>query len=172
MLNKILTRTSLLAVAATLGFTGVASAKAGDRSFQQTYPYASALCAKVNSGHTPPKLKSSEAQVKQACATLENAFGPLQAAVQSANSQFTTGVANARAATQAACAKGQPRPHCRQVRRQDRLMIMTLRQQHRAAVRLYYTSIEANRRTFWSTIRSLRGGSSVKPDRPIAPQDS
>lgn len=171
MLNRVLAGAGVAAAVVAIGFTGLASARAGDKTFAQTYPYASALCSRVAAGHTPAKLRGSEAQVKQACATLETAFGPLQSAVLAGQSQFAAGVAAARAATQQACAPGQPRPHCRQVRRADRLTIMSLRRQHRAAVRLYYTSIEVNRRRFWSTIRSLRGGRSLTPDRPVAVQN-
>jgi hypothetical protein len=173
MLNRVVvTRTCAVAVAASLGISGSASAKAGDRSFAQTYPVASALCARVAAGHPPRGLAASVAQVKQACSTLENGFGPLQTAVRNANVQFQTGVQNARAAIAQACQPGANRATCRQTRRSERLTIASLRRQHRAAVRLYYTSIEANRRTFWATIHSLRGGSSIKPDKPIAPQTS
>lgn len=172
MVHRVLMHTSAIAIVATLGFTGLASAKAGDRSFEQTYPYASALCTKANNGTLPPRLRASSAQVKNACATLRGGFLPLRANVQAANIALTTGVANDRAAIKAACVKGADRATCRQTRRQERLAIQSLRAQHRAAVRLYYTSVEANRRTFWSTIRSLRGGSTVTPDRPIAPQNS
>lgn len=173
MLNRVvLTRVCALVVAASLAFCGAASAKAGDRSFAQTYPVASALCARAAAGQLPRKLAASATQVKAACSKLENAFGPLQTAVQNANVQLQTGVANAKAAIAAACAPGANRKTCRQTRHTERLTIAALRRQHRAAVLLYYTSIEANRRTFWATIRSLRGGSSIKPDKPIKPQSS
>jgi hypothetical protein len=162
----------VVVVTAALLFPGLASAKAGDKSFAQTYPYASALCAKVAAGQTPPKLKGSDAKVGQACATLQNAFGPLQAAVQAANSQLQSGIRSERAIIKQACLPGAVRAKCRAARRNGRLVIASLRRQHRAAVRLYYTSIEANRRTFWATIRALRGGATITPDRPITPQSS
>jgi hypothetical protein len=172
MVKRVFGPAAVVVVTAALLFPSLASAKAGDKSFTQTYPYASALCAKVAAGHTPPKLKGSEAKVGQACATLQNAFGPLQAAVQGANAQLQSGVASERAKIKQACLQGAVRANCRAARRNGRLVIASLRRQHRAAVRLYYTSIEANRRTFWATIRALRGGASITPDRPITPQSS
>ena len=172
MVNRVFGAAGAAAVTALLLFPGLASAKAGDKSFAQTYPYASALCAKVTAGQTPPRLKGSEAKVNQACATLQNAFGPLQTAVQGANAQLQSGIASERAKIKQACLPGAVRADCRAARRNGRLVIASLRRQHRAAVRLYYTSIEANRRAFWATIRALRGGTSIKPDQPIVPQSS
>jgi hypothetical protein len=172
MVNRAFGGAVVVATIVALAFPALASAKAGDRSFAQTYPYASALCAKVAAGQTPPKLKGSEAKVSQACATLQNAFGPLQTAVQAANSQLRSGIQNERATVKQACQPGAVRAKCREARRNGRLMIASLRRQHRAAVRLYYTSIETNRRKFWATIRALRGGASITPDQPIAPQSS
>lgn len=165
-------RTLGVAVATALVLPGVVSAKAGDRSFAQTYPYASALCAKVAAGNTPPKLEASAAQVSQACMKLQSAFGSLQTAALAANAQLQSGIKNERSTMRQACMPGAVRTQCRAARRNGRLMIASLRRQHRAAVRLYYTSIEANRRTFWATIRALRGGKSITPDQPIAPQSS
>lgn len=172
MVNRVLGGCCVAAITAALLFPGLAAAKAGDKSFGQTYPYAAALCAKVTAGQTPPKLKGSEAKVSQACAKLQNAFGPLQTAVQGANAQLQSGIQNARATITQACQPGAARANCRAARRNGRLAIASLRRQHRAAVRLFYTSIEANRRTFWATIRALRGGGSIKPDQPITPQSS
>jgi hypothetical protein len=172
MVNRALGSCGVAAVTAALLFPGLAPAKAGDRSFAQTYPYASALCAKVAAGQTPTRLKGSDAKVSQACATLQNAFGPLQTAVQGANAQLQSGIQNERTTIKQACQPGAVRAKCRAARRNGRLVIASLRRQHRAAVRLYYTSIEASRRTFWATIRALRGGASITPDQPIAPQSS
>ncbi len=168
MVNRVI----VAVVAAMLLLPGLAAAKAGDKSFAQTYPYASALCTKVAAGQTPPKLKGSEAKVGQACATLQNAFGPLQSAAQAANAQLQSGIQNERATMKQACQPGAVRAKCRAARRTGRHVIASLRSQHRAAVRLYYTSIEANRRTFWATIRALRGGATITPDQPITPQSS
>ena len=149
-----------------------AGAVAGNRSFTQTYPYASALCAKAQAGTLPKKLAPQRAQVTTACTTLQSSFTQDQSTVQAAQTSFQSGVAAARAARKAACAPPRQQPKCRDARITAQSQLRTLRVNHRAAVRTYSISVEAARRTFWSTIRSLRGGSSVPADQPIAPQGS
>ncbi|GAC1434786.1 MAG: hypothetical protein NVSMB51_02800 [Solirubrobacteraceae bacterium] len=168
MLTKIWCRGTLLALVASLALCSGAFAKAGDRSFVQTYPVATKLCARAAANALPKRLRPSTTQVVMACKKLEAAFGPLRASVLSAQSTFASGVAATRAQIRQACAKGQPRPACRQARRQGNAALGVLRSQHRAAVRAYGVAVEANRRAFWATIRSLRGGKSIKPDAPIA----
>ena len=165
-------RAGIATLAVALTITGTASAKAGDRSFEQTYPVASKLCAKVAAGHTPKGLKSQAAQVTAACTKLQTAFGPLQAAVQAAQTTLANGVAADRAKIQQACQPASNRQTCRQTRIQARADIKTLRAAHRQAVRTYYIQIEGNRRSFWATIHSLRGGKNVTGDAPIPVQSS
>jgi hypothetical protein len=170
MRTRLITRTVVAMMLATLALAGVASAKAGDRTFAQTYPVASGLCAKAVAGTLPKRLAPQAAQVTAACNTLQSAFGPLQTAVLSAQAQFTAGLAAVKASIQSACAtKGQA---CHTARIQGRAQRRNLRALHRLAVKTYYVNIEANRRTFWATIHALRGGHSIKPDKPIAPQNS
>lgn len=164
MITRILSRAALGATLATLAVTGVASAKAGDRSFQQTYPVASRLCLRAASNTLPRRLQPQSANVIAACNALQSGFGPLQSAAQSAQAAFASGVQSALATLHAACAFGQPRLTCRAAIRQARVTIHVLRIQRRAAVRSYYIGIEANRRTFWATIRSLRGGARIRAD--------
>lgn len=172
MKRRILSSATAVCIVASLGMCAMASAKAGDRTFQQTYPAASALCARATAGQLPKRLEASQAQVIAACTSLQNAFGPLQATVQTATATFATGVASEHAMVKTACAPPRNRVACRAARTQAHIALIGLRATHRIAVRTYYISIEANRRVFWATIKSLRGGASIHPDAPIQPQSS
>jgi hypothetical protein len=171
MTASVLTRAGVAATLATLAVSGVASAKAGDKTFEQTYPRASQLCTNVAQGQGPKRLRPHAAQVAAACAKLRATFDPASAQVKQAQSDFAAGVASARARIQAACAPlVKDRATCRQTRRAERGVIASLRRQHKAAVRAYRTTIEAGRRTFWSTIRLLAGGRAAPEDGPISRQ--
>jgi len=160
-------------IAATLAVTGSAGAKAGERTFQQTYPFASRLCAHVQAGRGPIHLRPFSAQVLADCATLNSGFTAAQSAVLGAQTSFASGLAAHKAAIAAACTPPVKHPSlCRRTRRSQHAAIVALRREHRAAVRLYYTTIEANRRAFWAAIRSLPGGRGIPVDRPIPRQDS
>jgi hypothetical protein len=160
-------------LAATLAVTGTAGAKAGDRTYQQTYPFASRLCAHVQAGKGPVHLRPFAAQVLADCGTLSSGFTAAQSAVLAAQASFASELAAHRAAIAAACTPPvKNRALCRRTRRSEHAAIVALRREHTAAVRLYYTTIEANRRAFWAAIRSLPGGRGVPVDRPIPQQDS
>jgi hypothetical protein len=170
MRTSFMTRIAVAAILATLGIAGVASAKAGDRTFEQTYPVASGLCAKAVAGTLPKRLEPQAAQVTTACNTLQSAFGPLQTTVKNAEAQYAAGLAAVKASIQSACVtKG---PACRTARIQGRAQKRNLRVLRHLAVRTYYVNIEANRRTFWATIHALRGGRSIKADPSIPVQSS
>jgi hypothetical protein len=160
-------------IAATLAVTGTAGAKAGERTFHQTYPVASQLCAKVAVGKGPKRLRPFAAQVATDCATLSSGFSAAQSAVLAAQASFASGLAADRAAIAAVCTPPvKNHPLCRSTRRSEQAAIAALRREHTAAVRLYYTTIEANRHTFWAAIHSLPGGRSVHADKPIPQQSS
>jgi hypothetical protein len=160
-------------IAATLAVAGPAGAKAGEHSYQQTYPFASRLCAHVQAGKGPVRLRPFAAQVLADCATLSSGFTAAQSAVLAAQASFASGLAADRAAIAAVCTPPiANQPLCRRTRRSEHAAIVALRREHTAAVRLYYTTIEANRRAFWAAIRSLPGGKSISQDRPIPQQDS
>jgi hypothetical protein len=161
------------AILATLAFTAVADAKAGERTYQQTYPVASKLCANVAAGAGPKRLRPFSTQVLADCTTLQNGFTAAQTAVLAATASFESGRAADRAAIAAVCTPPVANhPLCRTTRRTERLAITALRREHIAAVRLYYRTIEANRRAFWAAIKTLPGGASVPADAPIPPQSS
>jgi hypothetical protein len=161
------------AILATLAFTAVADAKAGERTYQQTYPVASKLCANLATGRGPKRLRPYSTQVLADCTTLQNGFNGAQSAVLAATSSFESGRTADRAAIAAVCTPPVAnRPLCRTTRRSERLAIAALRREHVAAVHLYYRTIEANRRAFWAAIKILPGGSSIPADTPIPPQSS
>jgi hypothetical protein len=159
------------AIAATLAVTGTAGAKAGERTFQQTYPVASQLCAKVAIGKGPKRLRPFAAQVAADCTTLSSGFSAAQSAVLAAQASFASGLAADRAAIAAVCTPPvKNRPLCRSTRRSEHAAIVALRREHTAALHLYYTTVEANRHAFWAAIHSLPGGRGIPADRPIRQQ--
>jgi hypothetical protein len=160
-------------IAVMLAFAGVADAKAGERTYQQTYPVASKLCANIAAGAGPKRLRPYSTQVLADCTTLQNGFNGAQSAVLAATSSFESGRTADRAAIAAVCTPPVTNhPLCRTTRRSEWLAITALRREHVAAVRLYYRTIEANRRAFWAAIKTLPGGSSIPADTPIPPQSS
>jgi hypothetical protein len=160
-------------IAATLAVTGSAGAKAGERTFQQTYPVASPLCAKIQAGKGPKRLRPFAAQVLADCTTLSSGFTAAQNAVLAAQASFASGLAADKAAIAAVCTPPVKNHRlCERTRRAERAAIAALRREHAAAVRLYYTTIEANRRAFWAAIRSLPAGKTIPPDLPIPQQSS
>ena len=143
-----------------LAVSGSAFARAGERTMVQTYPVATALCAKARSGAAlPPRLVSDRAGVVLACNTLENAFGPLVSTVDAAEAAYLTTVSNQRSMVAAACT----RPvadvaACRAARITKRGTDAAALLTRRAAVDVFRNSIRANRDTFWATVRALRMG--------------
>jgi hypothetical protein len=160
-------------IAATLATTATAGAKAGDRTYQQTYPFAARLCAHVQAGKGPVRLRPEAARVLADCATLSSGFTAARSAVLAAQASFASGLAADRAAIAAACTPPvKKRPLCESTRRSEHAAIVALRRQHTAALHLYYRTIEANRHAFWAAIRSLPGGRGIRADRPIHQQSS
>jgi hypothetical protein len=161
------------AFASVLALPGLAQAKAGDKTYQQTYPHASTLCADVSAGGGPKRLRTVTAQVLADCSTLQSGFGAAQSAVLTAQSSFAGGLRADRAAVAAACTPPvTDRALCRRTRRDERRAMNALRHEHRAAVRLYYRTVEANRRAFWTAVHLLPGGAGIPADAPIPQQSS
>jgi hypothetical protein len=134
-----------------------ASARAGDRTLAETYPVATALCAKARSGALPPRLAGDRAQVLTACDTLENAFGPLVSAVDNAEAAFLTTLANQRTLVATACARPvADAAACRAARTTRRSADAAALAARAIAVTQFHASVKANRDTFWATIRALR----------------
>ncbi len=156
---------------ATLGISAPALAGplAGERTFQQTYPVASVLCARVSAGTEGKHLKRFAARVLADCATLESNFLGAQSTVLSARAAILAQMAADRAAIAAACpvAVKAPRPLCPRTLRIDNAALETLRHQKRAAARRYYRNVEAGRDRFWNEIRALPGEHHARTDAPI-----
>ena len=162
---------AVLASAISLAVPGVAGAtgtKAGDRTFQQTYPLASKVCASVAAGTEGKHLKRFAAQVLADCTALQSAFTAAQSTVLAARVALTAQIAADRAATTAACpTPNDQRPVCLQTRRQNKAALVTLRHQLVRAAHRYYRTIEASRDRFWKAIRALPGEGHVHEDEPV-----
>jgi hypothetical protein len=127
----------------------------------------------VQAGKGPIHLRPFAAQVLADCATLSSGFTAAQGAVLAAQASFATGLAADRAAIAAACTPPvKNRPLCRSTRASEHAAIVKLRREHTAALHLYYSTIEANRHTFWAAIHSLPGGRGIHADQPIHQQSS
>jgi hypothetical protein len=139
-----------------------ALAAAGDRSVDQTYPVATALCVKAHTGALPTKLVAQASAVVSACDTLENAFPPLVATVDGALSQYLKVVSAQKNLVAAACVRPvSAHTACVDARTSARAAIVVAGGVRRVAVTSFHSSVEANRSAFWTTIQSLRGPSST-----------
>jgi len=128
----------------------------------QTYPVATALCVRAHAGTLPAKLQPSVSAVISACDTLENAFPPLVATVDAAESEYLSTVSSQKALVTAPCTRPvSNHGACATVRADVHAAIVTAHGNEAAAVLTFHTAVEANRKAFWSTIESLRGGSST-----------
>jgi hypothetical protein len=155
------------------GPAGDLTTKAGARTFEQTFPVASRLCARAAAGRLPRRLQASAAQVTQACTTLHSAFDQAQTDLQTALAPLQTQVQAARAQLQQECQSGD-RAACRQAMEGLRTTMQGLRDQLKAALTANRTANETARKQFWATIKSLRGAQGFRPDgpTPAAPNPS
>jgi hypothetical protein len=147
---------------------GAATPKAGEKTFQQTYPLASKLCASVVAGTEGKHLKRFATQILADCTTLQTAFTAAQSTVLAARTTLTAQITADRAVVTTAC----PTPKdtavlCLQTRSQENKAIAALRAQRLLAVRHYYKTVEANRAAFWHAIRALPGEGHAHADQPI-----
>ena len=145
------------AIAVSLTVPGSALARAGDRTFADTYPVASALCARAaaHPATLGPKLEPNAALVVIACQTLDNAFLTRVSTVDVAEATLLNTIAAQKLLVATACPRPVPaseKAACTAARATD----ATARSTEQAAVTAFHTAIEANRTTFWSTVGSLR----------------
>jgi hypothetical protein len=145
------------ALALTLTATTSAFARAGDRPFAETYPVASALCARAHAGTLGSKLEPQAGAVMMACNALENPYGTLVSNVDAAEATYLTVVSTQKGLVTAAC----PKPvtnqtACSDARATAKSTIAAAKMTEQTAVTAYHTAIEANRTTFWNTISALR----------------
>jgi hypothetical protein len=142
---------------------------AGDRSFQQTYPIASGLCARLSAGTEGKKLKRYAATVAADCAALESSFTAAQSEVVTLRATLRTKIAADKAAIRNACpaVPVSPRPACLKARKVDGASVAALRLQIHSDARSYYRSAESARHRFWTAIHALPGESRLRADAPI-----
>jgi hypothetical protein len=162
---------ALAATTALLATPAMATVKAGERSFQQTYPVASRVCTEVVAGKRK-HLQHSRAQVLADCALLESNFLAAQSTVLAARASITAAIVADRAAITTACPPPSAGlPACESTRSSEQLAIKALRLQQVQAAHSFYLAIEANRRHFWSAIRALPFERHLHGDSPIAQQN-
>jgi hypothetical protein len=161
-----------VAAIAALCLPGVADARrtvpAGERSFQQTFPVASGLCAEIGAGVRHPVLRRSAVRVLADCALLERRFNVARTAVVAARNSIRAMRAAEHVATVLTCAA--PATHsgaCRLAHRRETRLDFVLVEERIHAAHMYYRTIELDRRDFWHAIRRLRGGAQVREDEPI-----
>jgi hypothetical protein len=161
-----------LAVSATvlLCLPAVASARPGQRSFDQTFPVASRLCTNVAAGRGPTRLRPDASQVAGLCSTLETSFTTTQTAYFNTVTPLRQQALALVAQTREACAT-RPSATCKSTRKANRATLAGLRGQVRTAGTTYRTAIEAARKTFWSAIHAIPGASGITADTgtPVAP---
>jgi hypothetical protein len=164
-------RVAAVTVALTLALSGIAGANAGQRSFQQTYPLASKLCANVEKGKAPKRLRKSSAQVLVDCGALQTSFTAARTAVLSTFASIASARATERASVKASCpSKPDHSAACEHARKKASKVFATLNLQHIHAARAYFLAAEAARRTFWTAIHALPGGGDIRADERIRVQ--
>jgi hypothetical protein len=159
---------SIIALVLAAGATAVAM-PAGTRSFTQTFPVASKLCANVKAGTVKSKkLKAQSTAVIADCTALETNFGAAQLAVNTARTTDNAQIAADKAAINTACPPSMiGKPACTSVRASEKAAIKALVANRSAAVHLYYKTVESMRRAFWHQIHLLRGLSHIRADKPL-----
>ena len=161
-----------LSLCALLALPAIAGAHPGQRGFNHTFPVASRLCAKVANGHTPKRLQGSTDKVAAACAKLKSDFTDAQNAyttgVAPIKQQATDAIKTLRATCMQAHADKNPAA-CKAARQSTRTTLQGLRTQVRTLAKAYHVSVDTARKTFWATIRALKGGATIAPDTTTGP---
>lgn len=174
MVKRLLGVAAISLTTAALLVPSVASAgnKAGERSFEQTFPVASNLCAKVAAGKNKHLVKVAT-QVLADCETLKTEFVTAQTTVNTSRTTIRAQIATDHAAIKAACPGGDTdmHPACVNTRHSQRVAIGALRTQLLAAIHAYYKTVEADRHAFWAQIKALRPARHLSPDKPIKVRD-
>jgi len=132
------------------------AAPSAQKTFPQTYPVVSRLCAEVAKGEGPVRLQPYAAQALADCATLESAFNEASSAELAAQAPVTAALATERHAAPSACARPRLQAAACAVARQSRhATIKSLESQHASVEHTYHQALEANRLAFWSAIHAL-----------------
>lgn len=161
-----------LAICALLALVAPAGAGAALNleGFPKTFPKASALCVKAGKGKLGAKLKPSKGKVLKACATLKQryseAYTTLTAAAAPLRQQGKDVVLQQRDACRNAKRARDPAA-CRQANVDARAKLKAIREQLAAVYATANRAYESARKAFWATIKSLKGGASIKPDTTV-----
>ncbi len=161
-----------LSACALLALPAVASAHHGHRGFNHTYPVASGLCNHVANGKTPKRLAGQADKVVAACTALNKSFTDAQNAYTTTVAPLKQQATDAIKALRATCQQARvDKNHaaCKAARESTRATLKGLRTQVRDAGKAYHTAVDAARKTFWDTIKALRGGTNVAPDKKVGP---
>jgi hypothetical protein len=160
------------AVAAPAAATGP---RAGEKTFQQTYPVASRLCTEIatGTGRRLVRLRRSAAQTLADCAALQNGFSAAQATLLAAKAAIAGARAADKALAASACAGAAAKTAaCQSTRHRVGRLLGALHTEQIREIHVYYFTVEANRRVFWSAIRALPGGSRLREDARIPVQSA
>lgn len=147
--------TCLIGLICALG-AGSASATPGSQTFQQTHPFASALCERVATGHASKKLESNSAAVAQACSELMSSYATAQSAVTTAYTTFQQSRQEAIDARHAVCSLRHNGVACHNAIGNYQATIVQLHATYSAALGQFNSSVEGARLSFWQTISALR----------------
>jgi hypothetical protein len=159
---------SASAITLAVPAAGATTPKAGEKTFQQTYPLASKVCANVAAGTESKHLKRFATKILADCTLLQSSFTVTQSTVLAARTAITAQIAVDRAAITTACPTTKDKqPVCLQAHASNEPAIGALKRQLRTATRRYYKTIEANRARFWNAFRSLPGEGHVHADLPV-----
>jgi len=158
---------ALLAALLVLAVAAPAAGAADPDGFAGMLPRAAALCAKADSGKLGRKLKPDAGKVKKACRTLRAAYAKALADYRAAAKPVTDQIRAAIQETREAClaARRARNPAaCREAQRNGRERTRQLRAQLAPFSQAFDKQVEAARKAFWATIKSLKGAKGLKND--------
>jgi len=158
--NRIVGLVSALGVAAALAVPTAASARTGDKTFQQTYPVASIVCTRFATGKERPRQVQFAPTVAAACSLLETEFTGAQTTVLNARNTLQPQIASAEAQVNAACPTPAQRAQliaCRTTHKAEDAQIRSLVAQWHAAAHQFQSSLQTARTKFWDTIHTVPG---------------
>ena len=137
--------------------------------FAVTFPKAAALCSKADKDKLGKKLAPSKGKVKTACQTLKRSYSDTLKALLATTTPLRLQVKGIVAAQRAACQQARrtrDRLGCRNATLDARAKLAPIRAQIAAAQATAQASYEKARKTFWASIKKLRGGAGISPDSP------
>jgi len=151
--------TAVVACASILVLPASAGAvRAGEGTFQQVYPAASGICARMAAGTaTDKRLVSHKAEVLSDCALLQSTYTSATSAMVASRATLAPQIAADTHALADVCSAGSKYQFraCSGARAADEPAIKALTAQLNAAKRSFHASIEAGRARFWAAIEAF-----------------